>query len=129
MHLLACCDDKLCKDVHRSDKQLETLTERAVLAATRSLTVRQEDTMVSRVTLQGMSQDRDEVVHNFTARFRGQADVCCFTVRCSCNSPMDVNFTDQMICDMLIHGLVDLEILQKVLRHENQDMDLNTAVK
>ena len=44
----------------------------------------------------------------------GQADVCKFTVRCSCDPGMDVSFTDQMVRDVLIRGLSDMDIQQEV---------------
>ena len=60
---------------------------------------------MSRITLHSLRQDKDEGIRNFAARLRGQADVCKFTVYCSCNPGMEVNFGNQMIRDVLIRGL------------------------
>ena len=84
--------------------------------------------MVSRLTLHNLRQDRDEGVRNFAARIRGQADVCKFTVKCSCDPRMDIGFTDQMVRDVLIRGLSDLDIQQEVLGNENQDLDLEHTI-
>ena len=67
-------------------------------------------------------------MRNFAARIRGQADVCKFTVRCSCDNGMDVSFADQMVRDVLIRGLSDLDIQQEVLGNENQDLDLEHTI-
>ena len=42
---------------------------------------------------------------------------------------MEVNFGNQMICDVLIRGLYDLEIQQEILGNENQDLDLESTIK
>ena len=84
--------------------------------------------MVSRLTLHNLRQDRDEGVRNFAARIRGQAEICIFTVRCSCDPGMDVSFTDQMVRDVLIRGLNDLDIQREVLGNENQDLDLEHTI-
>ena len=51
-------------------------TEAEVLAAIRKLAVPEENTMVARITLHNMRQDRDETVRSFDARLCGHADIC-----------------------------------------------------
>ncbi len=68
IQLLECCDDQLRKDLTRDAGG--TLTEKPEdeeLTAIRSLAVREENTMVARVTLNNMRQDRDEPVWAFAA--------------------------------------------------------------
>ena len=128
IQLLACCDPELRRDLYRMDNSIEDKGVNAILDTMKSLCVRQENVMVSRLTLHNLRQDRDEGVRNFAARIRGQADVCKFTVRCSCDPGMDVSFTDQMVRDVLIRGLNDLDIQQEVLGNENQDLDLEHTI-
>ena len=79
VQLLECCDEQLRKDLTRTaGGTLSGKTEGEVLTAMRKLAVREENTMVARVTLHNMRQDRDEPVRAFGARLRGQAGVCKF---------------------------------------------------
>ena len=71
-----------------------------ILAAIRKLAVREENTMVARVTLHYMRQDRDESVKNFGARLRGQADICKFVIDCP-NCDAKVNYADAIMRDVL----------------------------
>ena len=69
IQLLECCDEDLRRDITRSSGgSLSTQSEEAVLAAMRSLAVREENLM----------EDHDEPVRTFAARLRGQAAVCKF---------------------------------------------------
>lgn len=79
-------------------------TEEEVLTAIKKLAVREENTIVARVTLHNMRQDRDEPIHAFGAHLRGQAGVCKFIVKCtSCEE--EVNYTEAILRDMLCRGL------------------------
>ena len=83
VQLLECCDETLRKDLTRSTGgSLTSKSEAEVLSAIRTLAVREENTMVARVALHNMRQDRDEPVRNFGARLRGQAGVCKFIIPC-----------------------------------------------
>ena len=55
-----------------------------VFTAMRRLAIREENTMVARVTLHNMRQDRDEPICAFVARLRGQASVhaTMYKMRC-----------------------------------------------
>ena len=126
IQLLACCDADLRRDLYRTGLSLESKPEKDVLLAMKQLSVKQENVMVSRLALHNMTQDRGEGVRNYEARLRGQANVCQFLIKCVCNS--DVNYTDQVIKDVLVRGLYDHEIQTDILGHENQDMSLASIV-
>ncbi len=94
----------------------------------RTLAVREENTMVARVTLHSMAQDRDETVRSFGARLRGQAGVCKYVVPCpGCNH--EVNYTEAILRDVLTRGLNDPEIQLDLLGDKNQDMELEEVFK
>ncbi len=58
IQLLECCDDQ---DLTRNaGGSLTRMTEGEVFAAMKKLAVREENTMIARVTLHNMKQDRDE---------------------------------------------------------------------
>ena len=80
IQLLECCDDQLRKDLTKNaGGTLTDMTEEEVFTAMKRLAIREKNTMVARVTLHNMRQDRDEPVRAFGARLRGQASVCKFT--------------------------------------------------
>ena len=106
VQLLECCDDHLRRDLHRRNPRIDTLDEAAVLQAIRSLAVREENTMVSRVNLHKMRQDRAEPIRTYAARLAGQAEICKFSVQCSCVPPTDVNYTKDMIRDVLVGDML-----------------------
>ncbi|XP_071478837.1 uncharacterized protein [Diadema antillarum] len=124
VQLLECCDEPLRKDLTRAaGGSLTNKTEDEVLAAIKKLAVREENTMVARVTLHNMRQDRDETVRSFGARLRGQADICKFIIACpSCGA--DVNYTDTIMRDVLTRGIADSEIPLDLLGDKKQDMGL-----
>ena len=129
IQLLECCDDDLRKDLTRSaGGSLTSKNEADVLAAMKTLAVREENTMVARVALYEMRQDRDETIRSFGARIRGQAGVCKYTMECpNCHS--DVNYTNQILRDVLTRGVADTEIQLDLLGHPNQNMTLEQVFK
>ena len=128
IQLLECCDKQPRKDLTRNaGGSLTGMTEDQVLKAMKTLAIREENTMVARVTLHNMRQDRDEPVRAFGARLRGQASVCKFTQKCpSCNA--DVDYTEAMIKDVLCRGLEDSEIQMDLLGDKDQDMTLEKVL-
>ena len=120
IQLLECCDDQLRKDLTRNaGGTLTGMTEDEVFTAIRRLAIREENTMVARVTLHNMRQDRDEPIRAFGTRLRGQASVCKFMQQCTgCEA------NKAMIKDVLCRGLEDTEIQMDLLGDKNQDMTL-----
>ena len=129
IQLLECCDEQLRKDLTRNaGGTLTEMTEDEVFAAMRRLAVREENTMVARVTLHNMRQDRDEPIRAYGARLRGQASVCKFTQQCAgCDAT--VNYTEGILRDVLSRGLADSEIQMDLLGNKNQDMTLEEVLK
>ena len=104
------------------------MTEHEVFAPMRRLAVREENTMVTRVTLQNMRQDRDEPVRAYGARLKGQASVCKYIQQCAgCGA--NVDYTEAILRDVLCRGLEDAEIQMSLLGDKNQDMMLEQVLK
>lgn len=129
LQLLECCDESLRKDLTRTaGGSLTNKSEQEVLAAIKVLAVREENTMVARVTLHNMRQDRDETIRSFSARARGQAGVCKFLISCPhCNE--EVNYTDDILRDIVARGLGDTEIQLDLLGDKNQNMNLEQLLQ
>ena len=124
MQLLECCDETLRKDLTRTTGgSLTEKTENEVLQAIRVLAVREENSMVARVSLHNMRQDRDETIRSFGARLRGQAGVCKFVIKCP-HCEGEVNYSKAILRDVLSRGLGDPEIQLDLLGDKNQDMTL-----
>ena len=129
IQLLECCDEELRKDLTRSaGGSLSHKTESEVLAAIQKLAVREENTMVARVTLNEMRQSRDEPIRSFGARIQGQASVCKYVMDCpSCQQ--QVNYMNNILQDVLIRGIADPDIQLDLLGSRNQDMSLEEIFK
>ena len=129
IQLLECCDEQLRKDLTRNaGGTLTEMTEDEVFTAMRRLAIREENTMVARVTLHNMRQDRDEPIRAYGARLRGQASVCKFTQQCAgCEANMD--YTEAIIKDVLCRGLADTEIQMDLLGDKNQHMTLEQVLR
>ena len=122
LQLLECCEDSLRKDLHRSHSKIAMATEIDALAAIKTLAVKAENAMVSRMTLLTMTQEREEGVRSFAARLRDQDKVWKFSKNCTHNPFEAVNYTDDIFRDALIRGLGDSDIQPDVLGHNDQDM-------
>ena len=121
VQLLECCDEQLQKDLTWNTGSLTTKPIEDVMSAIRKLAVWEENTIVARVQLHNMDQDRDETVTSFCARLRGQAGICKFTTQCS-SCDTNVNYTEHILRDVLTRGLADSEIQLDLLGDKNQDM-------
>jgi len=84
--------------------------------------------MVARVSLHEMRQDHDEPIRSFGARIRGQATVCKLLLNCSAYNT-EVNYTDQILRDVLIRGIADHDIQLDILGDSNQDMSLEDTFR
>ena len=74
--------------------------------------------MVARVQLHHMRQDHDETIRSFGAGLRGQAGVCKFLITCpGCNN--DVNYTENILRNVLTRGLADSKIQLDLLGDKN----------
>ena len=124
IQLLECCDEPLRRDLTRSaGGSLTGKPVDDVLAAIKKLAVREENSMVARVALHNMRQDRDETVRSYGARLRGQADICKFLIKCP-GCDINVNYTDAIMRDVLTRGISNPEIQLDLLGNKNQDMML-----
>eukprot|EP00111_Clytia_hemisphaerica_P004367 TCONS_00012481-protein len=84
-----------------------------LLALMRSLAVVAVATCVTRTELMNMIQQLDEQFRIFASRVRGKAVTCDYKTKCTCNNTVD--FTDSIIRDILIAGIVDSDIRREIL--------------
>ena len=99
IQLLECCDEDLRRDITRlAGGSLVDKSEKDVLQSIKSLAVREENSMVARVQLHNMTQDHNEGMRSFSARIRGQANVCKYVMKCpGCDN--NVSYMDNVLRD------------------------------
>ena len=129
IQLFECCDDQLQRDLTRNaGGTLTGKSEEEVLAAVKTLAVREENVMVARVALHNMKQDSGEPIRAFGARLRGQASVCKFIQKCT-NCDTYVGYTEAILQDVLCRGMEDAEIQLDLLGDKNQDMTFEQILR
>ena len=72
-------------------------------------------TGVDRAELVLLRQERDESFRSFTAHVRGKAETCAYSVQCACPVPTVVDFTEIVARNLLIAGIVDMDIRREIL--------------
>ena len=88
-----------------------------VMAAMKALAVIPVATGVIRAELLALKQKRDQQFRSFSARARGKAETCGFSTECSCpcGTVNLVDYTDQIVRDVLIAGICDMDIHRDIL--------------
>ena len=86
---------------------------------------------VNRIKLNTLKQNCGEPVRVFADRVRRLASLCEYTIICTKADCMEmVNYTESVIMDQIICGLVDTEIQRDVLSHtESNIISLETLLK
>ena len=114
--LFQCCEGELGDNILRSNSDATRGTEDGLLEAIKRLAVTPVAISVRRSDLLSIKQDHGENVRSFYARIKGKAATCAYTMNCpgnTCN--LQVDFTDEIVKDVLISGLSDDDIRKDVL--------------
>ena len=126
-HLWACCTKELESAIWKQiGKNVDTEAE--LLELMKRLGVKKRNIMLNKVVFLDMMQDAGEPVKLFTARLKGQAAMCNFTL-----PKGECDYGEKMVQHQLIRGLHDQNIQEHVLSlaatEEGSEMDLNRMVK
>ena len=119
--LFQCCVDSLGDDILRGLDNVANVSETDLLAAIKKLAVQPVAIGVRRTELLNMSQDREEPIRTFLAKVKGKALTCNYKVDCSCAPPTKVDYTDCVIKDVILNGLVDEDIKKEILGQQDLD--------
>ena len=121
-----CCSETLQRTIYKEGLGNET-SEADLLKVMKKMAVKKKNVLLNIVSFLGMGQDTDEPVKHFTARLRGQAAVCNFTLPEGTR-----DYTDRMVQHQLVRGLSDPLIQEQVLAHAATEdgaiMDLNKTI-
>ena len=125
--LWACCSPELSRSVYDSGVTSED-SESKLLEAMKRMAVRAQNNLVNIVDFLGMGQDKDEPGGSFSARLKGQAAICDFTIKCSLDSCQnETSYKEKMVAHQLVRGLEDSAIQEQVLSHAASNPDLDLA--
>ena len=114
--LFQCCSEELGDAIIKGYPDATAGTEGNLLAVMKRLAVVPVARVVRRMEVLSLKQDLGESVRNYQARITGKAKTCGYSMTCSrtgCNAIND--FTDVIVKDVLVHGLVDEEIRKDVV--------------
>ena len=87
--------------------------------------MRAQNNLINIVMFLWLGKDNEEPGGSFTARLKGLAAICDFTVSCSlstCQNP--TSYAEQMVAHQLVRGLVDPAIQEQVLAHAASTQDI-----
>lgn len=120
--LLECTEEQLGNIVLRAKPNFTTLPLNDALTALKKLAVIPVALGVVRSELLAMRQDPDEPFRTFAARVQGKAETCEFKTvydglcsNCDYAYNGEVYYTDEVIRDVLLHGIADIDIRRDAL--------------
>jgi len=111
--LFQCAGGALGDRLLKSDPDAASRTLPELLQAMRALAVIPVAVSVLRTELLQLNQGRGEQFRSFAARVRGKAETCSCHMSCSCSR--NVDYTDNVIRDVLLCGMSELDIRRETL--------------
>ena len=119
VQLLQCAGDDLSEMLLKADSGLTERPINEVLAAMKSFAVIPVAKGIVRAELMQMHQANDESFRAFAAKVRGKAETCGFsltaTCPCPCGKQFTIDYTLEVIRDVLLAGIGSSDIKQEVL--------------
>ena len=115
-----CASDSLGDLILKAEPDVISKPIGEVIDIAKSLAVIPIARGVKRAELLQMHQGDDEPIRTFAARVRGKAEICGFTtsVTCDCGKTCQVNYTEEVIKDVLLSGIADMDIRREALSSE-----------
>ena len=113
--LFECCSIELGDDIIRQNKALLEGTEDGLLTAIKRLAVIPVAKTVRRSEVLQMRQDNGEGARSFHSRVKGKADTCAYVVSCTGGCNQKIDYTHEIIKDIMVNGISDPAIKRDVL--------------
>lgn len=114
--LFECCEEELGNNILKCHPTAVTQTEEHLLAIVKRMAVTPIAISVKRSDLLATKQDHGEKTRSFFARINGKAATCSYVIDCNSDTCTNkVDFTDIIVKDVLISGLIDDDIKKDVL--------------
>ena len=126
--LLSCCESDLETLLLKENPDVIDAGETALLEAMKAMAVDKVAVSVRRSKLFSLKQDHGQAFREFYANVKAQANTCAFSVKCGnqcClakNPPAPpVDYTSQVVKDILICGAADNDIRRDILELDKLD--------
>ena len=122
--LYHCCETSLARLIVREQPHIVSLGEEELLAAMKRLAVIKIATSVRRTNLLASKQSHGEPVREFYANIKAAGATCDYSVKCMhacCADKAMVDYTPNVIKDVLIVGISDAEIQRDLLSWDELD--------
>ena len=130
IQLLEACNENLRFSMFQSDSQINQKSEADILALMKTLSVKEESIMVTRMNFDALHQGAGESISNFVARLKGQAELCRYRVKCHhADCTEFIRYTNEMIRDNMVRHLYDQDIQREILGQQDQEMELEQLIK
>lgn len=113
--LFLCCEEDLGDQLLKEDPTAADGTHETLFNAIKRLAVIPVAVSVRRADLLQMRQAHGENIRSFYSKIKGKAATCNYSIKCHCNPPSTVDFTDIIIRDVVVAGLADVDIRKEVL--------------
>ena len=112
LQLFQCVSESLGNLLLKSNPNITDCSPNDVMEAMEKLAVIPSAKSVTRAELTKMCQGNDEPIRTFAAKVQGKAQTCGFTTKftCTCNKESSVNYTQEIIKDVLLAGIADADI-------------------
>ena len=119
--LFQCASSELGDAVLRTNNNIIDKSEEEMLATMKALAIVPVAVMVVRAELLAMRQDRHETIRSFFSKVRGKAEICSYSTqhKCQCGLLNSIDFTETIVRDVVIAGLYDEDIWQRIMSVKN----------
>ena len=114
LQLRAACSEELRSRVYDSGDFASLNTIDLLLARMKELAVVTVHKSVHLMNLYKMVQQPEEGIRAFHARLTGTAEMCGMSVKCN-TCQVDISYRDEVVKQIIIHGMYNMEIKQRVL--------------
>ena len=112
--LFHCCEDSLGDSILKGHNTAVTGSEEDLLKIIKQLAVVPVPRVARRNEVLNLTQDQGETTRAFSSRIKGKASTCAYTKDCTgCNTAVD--YSDDIVKDVLIEGLYDMDIKREVI--------------
>ena len=126
--LVECCQQDLRRLLIKEDPTILNDTEDNVLTAMRKMAVIPIAASVRRTKLITTQQDHGQTFREYYANTRAAAATCAYKVKCPhacCANNAPIDYTQEVVKDILLAGIIDMEIRKDVL--SLTDLDSKSA--
>ena len=121
LQLFQCATEALGKLLLQSNRFIAEGSEADLSKAMEALSVIKVSKGARRAELMKLTQGADESIRTFAARVQGKAQTCGFVTKgqCNCGETFEINYTAEVIKDVIMAGISDIEIQTSILEMED----------